>query len=105
MEETMSKKIDSHTRQAHHSDKLKQNLISRLNRVEGQIRGITQMVEEDVYCDDVLNQIRSADAALAGVKKALLEAHLRSCVIEQVREGRYEVVDELVETIGKMIRK
>jgi len=101
----MSNKIDSHIRQAHHSDKLKQSLISRLNRVEGQIRGITQMVEEDVYCDDVLNQIRSADAALAGVKKALLEAHLRSCVIEQVREGRYEVVDELVETIGKMIRK
>ncbi len=91
-------------RKAHHSDKLKRNLASRLNRIEGQVRGISRMVAEDIYCDDILNQIRSVDAALTGVKKALLEAHMKSCVVEQIRKGKDGVVDEIITTIGKLIR-
>lgn len=91
-------------RKAHHSGKTKENLTCRLRRVEGQIRGITRMIEEDVYCDDVLNQIRSVESALNGVRKILLEAHIKSCVVEQIQEGRHEVVDELMTTIGKMVR-
>ncbi len=93
-----------HSRRAHHPDELKRSLISRLNRIEGQVRGIGRMVESDVYCDDVLHQIRSVDAALTGVKKALLEAHMKSCVVEQIRDGKDDVVDEIITTIGKLIR-
>ncbi len=88
---------------AHHSEKLKNNMVSRLNRIEGQIRGITKMIREDVYCDDVLNQFHSVEAALNGVKKVLLEAHFRSCVLGQIHEGKEEIVDEFLETVEKMI--
>ena len=91
-------------KKAHHSEKAKKNLISRLNRIEGQIRGISRMIAEDLYCDDILNQISSVEAALNGVSKLLLEAHIRECVIEQIENGEYEVVDELMSTIGKMLK-
>ena len=91
-------------RTAHHSDNLKKDMVSRLNRIEGQVRGISRMISEDIYCDDVLNQITSINAALNGVKKLLLEAHLKSCVTEQIKEGKTEVMDELMKTIEKMIK-
>jgi len=91
-------------RKAHHSPEIKENLITRLKKIEGQIRGITGMVDKDVYCDDVLNQISSVEAALNGVRKLLLEAHIKSCVVEQIQEGEIQVVDELMKTIGKMVR-
>jgi DNA-binding FrmR family transcriptional regulator len=91
-------------RAAHHPEKTKRNLIDRLKRIEGQVRGLARMIESDVYCDDVLNQITSVEAALSGVKKLLLEAHIRSCVVEQIEQGQREVVDELMDTIGKMVR-
>lgn len=89
---------------AHHPEKTKLNIINRLKKIEGQIRGIARMIEEDVYCDEVLNQITSAEAALNGVRKLLLEAHIRSCVVEQIENGRYEVIEELMTTIGRMTR-
>lgn len=91
-------------RRSHHSDKLKNNLISRLNRVEGQIRGIKGMIEKDTYCDDVLNQIASTQSALNGVGKALLEGHVKSCVVERIQSGELEVVDELLVTVNKLIK-
>jgi len=91
-------------RKAHHLPEIKENLITRLKKIEGQIRGITGMVDKDVYCDDVLNQISSVEAALNGVRKLLLEAHIKSCVVEQIQEGEIQVVDELMKTIGKMVR-
>lgn len=75
----------------------------RLKKIEGQIRGIAGMIERDEYCDDVLNQISSVQAALNGVRKMLLEAHIKSCVMEQLKEGKVAVVDELMKTIGKMV--
>jgi DNA-binding FrmR family transcriptional regulator len=89
---------------AHHSEEFKNSLKSRLNRVEGQIRGINRMVQEDVYCDDILNQIAAAQSALRSVGKMLLEKHVESCVVEQIQDGRLEVVQELMITVNKLIK-
>lgn len=91
-------------RKAHHSDEKKENIVSRLHRIEGQIRGIARMIDENVYCDDVLHQISSVESALHGVKTVLLEAHMNSCVIEQIREGKDEVMDELLVTLRKFLK-
>lgn len=93
------------TRKAHHSEKTKKELADRLARIEGQIRAIARMLNEDVYCDDVLNQVSSVMAALNGVRLLLLERHINSCVVEQLNEGRIEVIDELLKTISRMTRQ
>lgn len=98
------KKHVCHVEESHHPEKVKKNLVNRLNRIEGQVRGLSKMISEDIYCDDVLNQISSVEAALRGVKKSLLEAHLKSCIVSQIENGDYEVLDELMATIGRMIR-
>ncbi|WP_234340331.1 metal-sensitive transcriptional regulator [Gorillibacterium timonense] len=92
------------TRKSHHSDKLKANLVTRLNRIEGQVRGIKGMIEKDTYCDDVLNQISAIQSALSGVGKLLLEGHMKSCVTERLQEGDKEVIDELLITIQKLMK-
>lgn len=86
------------------ADKIKSNLVSRLNRVEGQIRGIRGMVEKDVYCDDILNQIAAVQSALNAVGKMLLEGHMKSCVIERIQQGDSEVIDELLKTMNKLMK-
>lgn len=91
-------------RRSHHSEKDKNNLITRLNRIEGQVRGIKGMIEKDTYCDDVLNQIASVQSALNSVGKLLLEHHLKSCVIERLHEGDTEVLTELMTTMNKLIK-
>lgn len=91
-------------RQSHHSEKTKNNLISRLNRIEGQVRGLKGLIEKDTYCDDVLNQISSVQSALNGVGKLLLEHHMKSCVIERIQDGENEVIDELLVTINKLMK-
>ena len=83
---------------------MKKKLKNRLNRIEGQVRGINKMVEEGVYCDDILTQISSVRSALSGTAKLLLEAHMKSCMIEQLSEGKTEVIDELLITIKKMMK-
>ncbi len=93
-----------HCRKAHHSEEFKKDLISRLNRIEGQIRGIKKMIEENVYCDDILNQITGIRSALAGVQEKLLTGHIKTCVFDQIKEGKIEVVEELTETIRRMLR-
>ncbi len=84
-------------------EKLKRSLISRLNRVEGQVRGIKGMIERDAYCNDVLNQIAAAQAALDSVSKLVLESHIRGCLVEKIQAGDDKIVDELLVTIGKML--
>lgn len=91
-------------KEAHHSENIKKDLSNRLKKIEGQIRGINKMIEENIYCDDVLNQITSVKSALNGVSKMLLEAHIKSCVVEQIKNGEDEVVEELMETIKKMLK-
>jgi CsoR family transcriptional regulator, copper-sensing transcriptional repressor len=91
-------------RKSHHSDKLKANLTSRLNRIEGQIRGVKGMIEKDVYCDDILNQISAIQSALNAVGKLLLEGHMKSCVVERIQQGDQEVIEELLKTMNKLMK-
>ncbi|WP_309122166.1 metal-sensitive transcriptional regulator [Paenibacillus sp.] len=91
-------------RRSHHSEKTKSNLISRLNRIEGQLRGVRGMIEKDTYCDDVLNQIASIQSALNGVGKLLLEGHMKSCIVERIQAGEHDVIDELLVTVNKLMK-
>ncbi|MBT2643205.1 metal-sensitive transcriptional regulator [Bacillus sp. ISL-41] len=95
----------SSERKSHHSEKTKKNLVTRLNRIEGQIRGIKGLIERDTYCDDVITQISATQAALNSVAKLLLEGHMKSCIVERIQEGDDEVVDELLTTIEKLMKK
>ncbi|WNB92931.1 metal-sensitive transcriptional regulator [Bacillus sp. NEB1478] len=91
-------------RKSHHSDKVKNNLITRLNRIEGQIRGVKGLIDRDTYCDDVITQIAAIQSALNSVGKILLEGHLKSCVVERLQEGDQEVLDELLITVKKLMK-
>lgn len=91
-------------RKSHHSEDVKRNLQTRLNRIEGQIRGVKSMIERDTYCDDVLNQIAAVQSALNSVGKNLLEAHMKSCIIERIQAGEDEVIDELLVTVKKLMK-
>ena len=79
-------------------------LINRLNRIEGQIRGIRGMVEKNAYCTDILVQVAAANAALNAFNKELLAEHIKTCVAKDIREGREETVDELVQTLQKLMK-
>lgn len=78
--------------------------MNRLSRIEGQIRGIKRMLDEDTYCTDILVQVAAANAALNSFNKVLLANHIRTCVADDIREGKDEVIDELVATLGKLMR-
>ncbi|MCR5757973.1 MAG: metal-sensing transcriptional repressor [Selenomonas sp.] len=79
------------------------SLMSRLNRIEGQVRGIRRMVEDDRYCVDIMTQVSAIQAALGAFNQELLSQHIKSCVVHDIREGDDEVVDELVKLLGKMV--
>lgn len=80
------------------------DLLSRLNKIEGQVRGIKNMVEGDRYCVDILTQVSAIQAALNSFNKLLLSNHIRSCVVEDIRAGNTDVVDELCNTIQKLMK-
>ena len=86
------------------SEKEYKDLIHRLNRIEGQIRGIKGMVEKNAYCPDILTQVAAANAALNSFNKVLLANHIRTCVARDIREGKDETIDELVVTLQKLMR-
>lgn len=91
-------------RMSHHSAEMKSNLTSRLNRIEGQIRGVKGLIEKDTYCDDVLNQIAAIQSALNSVGKLLLEGHMKSCVVDRIQSGDHAVLDELLITVNKLMK-
>ncbi len=80
------------------------SLCNRLSRIEGQIRGIRKMLDESAYCPDILNQAAAANAALNAFSRELLSQHLRSCVVNDLRAGNDEVVDELLSTLQKFMK-
>lgn len=80
------------------------DLINRLSRIEGQVRGIKRMVEEDAYCTDILIQVSAANAALNSFNRVLLENHIKTCVTEDIRNGKEETVEELVKTLQKLMK-
>ena len=86
------------------SEKEYKDLINRLSRIEGQIRGIKKMVENDAYCIDILTQVSAANAALNSFNKILLGNHIRTCVTDDIKDGKTETVDELVSTLQKLMK-
>ena len=86
------------------SDKEYKDLINRLSRIEGQVRGIKKMVENDTYCTDILVQVSAVNAALNSFNKVLLANHIRTCVAEDIREGKDETIDELVKVLQKLMK-
>lgn len=79
-------------------------LLNRLNRIEGQVRGIRGMVERDAYCTDILVQVAAVNAALNAFNKELLANHIRTCVARDIRDGKDETIDELVVTLQKLMK-
>lgn len=82
----------------------KKKLIARMSRIEGQVRGVKNMVEDDRYCVDILTQVSAIQAALNAFNKELLSRHIKSCVSEDIREGKEEAVDELCELLQKLMK-
>ena len=86
------------------SDKEYRDLMNRLKRIEGQVRGIQGMLEKDVYCIDILVQVSAINAALNSFNKKLLANHIETCVAENIREGHDEVIQELVDVLPKLMK-
>ena len=86
------------------SEKEYKDLCNRLSRVEGQIRGIRRMVENDCYCTDILIQVSAATAALNSFNKVLLANHIKTCVAQDIRDGNEETIDELVNLLQKLMK-
>ena len=105
LDDTTSHVEETTCRKSHHPEKVKKDLSNRLNRIEGQIRGIKGMIEKDVYCDDVITQLSATQSALNSVAKILLEGHLKGCVVDRLSEGDEVVLDELLVTIQKLMKK
>ena len=93
-----------HCRTKHRDDKEERDLLNRLSRIEGQIRGIRGMVEKDAYCPDILTQVAAASAALNSFSKVLLANHIKTCVAQDIRDGKDETIDELLTTLQKLMR-
>lgn len=79
-------------------------LINRLNRIEGQVRGVKNMVEKNAYCTDILVQVSAVNAALNAFSKELLSSHIKTCVADDIRNGKDETVDELIATLQKLMK-
>ena len=79
-------------------------LLNRLSRIEGQVRGVKAMVDSDAYCIDILTQISAIESALGAFAKELLSRHIKECVVDDIRAGKYETVDELVKTVSELMR-
>lgn len=86
------------------SEEQKKKLLNRLKRIEGQVRGLQNMVENDAYCNDILVQSSAVGAAVNGFNKELLATHIHTCVVDDIRDGKDEVVDELVATLQKLMK-
>ena len=93
----------SHKTKERSEDEFK-SLINRLNRIEGQIRGIKRMVEENAYCTDIITQAAAASSALNAFNRELLSNHIRTCVKNDIKEGKYETVDDLISTLQKLLK-
>lgn len=80
------------------------DLLNRLSRIEGQVRGVKNMVESDAYCTDILTQVSAITAALNSFNKVLLSSHIKTCVADNIKNGNDEIIDELVTTLQKLMK-
>ena len=85
-------------------EKEKKDLMNRLKRIEGQVRGVENMLDNDAYCIDILMQVSAITSALNSFNKVLLANHMKTCVTENIKEGNDEVIDELVKAMQKLMR-
>lgn len=88
----------------HRDDPIVQDLLKRLNRLEGQVRGIKTMVEDDIYCDDILTQVAAAKSALDAFANQLFAQHVKTCVIRDLKAGKDDIIDELMVTVKRLSR-
>ena len=88
----------------HRSDKEYKDLMNRLSRIEGQVRGIKGMLEKDAYCPEILVQVSAVNAALNSFNRVLLENHIKTCVTKDIQDGKEETVDELLVTLQKLMK-
>ncbi len=93
-----------HDKKTNRSEEQRKKLINRLSRIEGQIRGIKGMIENDAYCTDVLIQSAAAAAAINGFNRELLDSHIRGCVANDIRQGNDEVIDDLLDILSKLMK-
>ena len=91
-------------RKKHRSEEEKAELLKRLRRAEGQIRGIENMIENDEYCPDILIQVSAVTAALNSFNKELMACHMRSCVADDIRNGKEEAIDEFVSVMRRLMK-
>ena len=91
-------------RKKHRTEEEQKDLILRLKKAEGQIRGIQKMVEEDAYCPDILIQVSAVTSALNSFNRELLACHIRSCVADDIREGNEGAIDEFVKITQKLMK-
>ena len=91
-------------RKKERSEQEYKDLINRLSRIEGQIRGIKRMLDEDCYCTDIITQVAAANAALNSFNKVLLANHIKTCVADDIRAGKDETIDELLNTLQKLMK-
>lgn len=104
MEEKKEYREECCQKKKQRSEKEYKDLMNRLKRIEGQVRGIQGMLEKDAYCPDILVQVSAINAALNSFNKVLLANHIKSCVADNIREGNDEVIDELVTTLQKLMK-
>ena len=95
---------DGNVKHKQRDEQEKKALMTRLSRIEGQVRGIKGMVEKNAYCPDILIQVAAVTAALNSFNRVLLANHIKTCVTEDIREGREETVDELLATLQKLMK-
>ena len=91
-----------HTKRKYRDEKEKKDLCKRLNIIEGQIRGINQMVVDDRYCNDILIQIVAVENSLKSLGNQILESHLKSCVTQDIKEGKMDILEEVMSLIKKL---
>ncbi|PAE07593.1 hypothetical protein CHI12_10525 [Terribacillus saccharophilus] len=95
---------DTQEKNGNYSGELQDKLIKRMNRIEGQVKGIKNMIIKKAYCDDILHQISASQAALDSVSRVLLESHINTCVIDRLKQDDTEIVKEFLTTISKITK-
>lgn len=92
------------TKTTKRDDSLKNDLAKRLNKIEGQIKGVKKMIENDAYCNDILNQTLAIKAALDGVNKLILKLHIENCLLKEIKENDTKALTELMDILKKLIK-
>lgn len=102
-EEDFNESVQTHKHKKRSGEE-QRSLENRLSRIEGQVRGIKRMIEQDAYCIDVLVQVAAVNAALNSFSRVLLSEHIRTCVTQDIKEGKDETIEELLATLQKLMK-